>query len=113
MAFAYCYEASFPPSSDELAACASIVGLTVDDIDGCTSNKELVASLIQDEAYKTAQALIPGTPTIILSGNSISTSKFKSLLKQVCAEFTSLNPDAETPDGCRRAASLRGSISTA
>ena len=115
MAFNYCYEASFPPSSSQLAACAEAAGLSTDDIDACTSDTDLVASLQQSEGYKTAQALIPGTPTLIMSGESISVTRLSPLLKQVCAEFQNLNPGEDVPAGCSReeAVSLRGSVSAA
>ncbi|GMI49210.1 hypothetical protein TrCOL_g10766 [Triparma columacea] len=97
MAFNYCYEASFPPSSSQLAACAEAAGLSTDDTDACTSDEDLVASLQQSEGYKAAQALIPGTPTLIMSGESISVTRLSPLLKQVCAEFQNLNPGVDAP----------------
>ena len=84
MAFNFCYEGSFPPSASQLSDCAATIGLTTDDINACTSDADLIASLQQTEAHKTAQALIPGTPTLIMSGESISSTRMSPLLKQVC-----------------------------
>ncbi len=108
MSFAYCYEGSYPPSDDDVAACAAVAGLTMNDIEVCTGDADLVSQLQQTEAYKTAQAAIPGTPTIIMNGESITTTRLNSLLKQVCGSFIELNPDAEIPEGCSKRSSLRG-----
>ena len=112
MSFAYCYEASFPPSASEVSACASAIGLTTDDIDGCVNDADLMSSLQQTEGYATAQAAIPGTPTVILNGESMSSTRL--MLRQVCKSFATLNPSAFTPAGCSSsdAKQLRGSAAS-
>ncbi|GMH63343.1 hypothetical protein TL16_g03686 [Triparma laevis f. inornata] len=109
MSFAYCYEASFPPSADDISGCAEAIGLTTSDIDACTSDTSLMASLQQTEGYATAQQGIPGTPTVILNGESMSSTRL--MLRQVCKAFATLNPSAKSPAGCSSSMKqLRGSV---
>ena len=75
MAFNYCYEGNYPPSESAVASCAELIGLTTSDIDVCMSDGDLLSSLTQTEAYATAQALIPGTPTVVLEGTSLSSTR--------------------------------------
>ena len=88
---------------------ATAISLTTSDIDACTSDASLMASLQQTEGYATAQQGIPGTPTVILNGESMSSTRL--MLRQVCKAFATLNPSAKSPAGCSSSMKqLRGSV---
>ena len=96
--FNYCVEGMFPPSEAEVEGCASKALLDMDAINSCVVDSSQLASLQKDEGYKTAQAMIPGTPTVVLNGEAMSNTNL--LLRQVCAAFKDANPGEMVPAGC-------------
>mmetsp|Transcript_14063 Transcript_14063/g.28040 ORF Transcript_14063/g.28040 Transcript_14063/m.28040 type:complete len:142 (-) Transcript_14063:62-487(-) len=105
MAFNYCYEALYPPSASDVGSCGAVIGLPSSAITACTSDASLLSSLTRPEAYATAQAAVPGTPTVELAGQQLSSTRL--LTRQVCKAYAAQNPQADTPDGCKTE-NLRG-----
>ena len=105
MAFNYCYEALYPPSASDVGSCSAIIGLASSAITACTRDASLLSSLTRPEAYATAQAAVPGTPTVELAGQQLSSTR--RLTRQVCKAYAAQNPEADTPDGCKTE-NLRG-----
>jgi hypothetical protein len=65
-----------------------------------------VRRLTLDFNTQTALAMIPGTPTVVLNGESLSSTNL--LLRQVCTAFATLNPGVDAPAGCGSKTYLRG-----
>jgi len=90
MSFNYCFEASFdsPHAGEECAS--EFDALSWEDITACTSDADKVNTLMVAAAQDTVKQLIPGTPTILLNGEAMGSTR--TMLKQVCKAYKGTQP---------------------
>jgi hypothetical protein len=113
-AFNFCLEASFPATDTTVSSCAKTAGMDAAAINACVADDDQLQALNAAEAQKTAKAMIPGTPTVILNGEAVAQTNL--LLRNVCTAFKTLNPSVAAPAGCPSSdvtANLRGSSASA
>mmetsp|Transcript_3375 Transcript_3375/g.13463 ORF Transcript_3375/g.13463 Transcript_3375/m.13463 type:complete len:252 (-) Transcript_3375:50-805(-) len=91
MPFVTCLEKRYPYGA---MTCAQKLGLDFSSIQACAADEAMAWQVTKDAGEATAQARIPGTPTLFLNG--VMMASYVNLLSQVCETFE----QEEAPLGC-------------